>query len=184
MKAVHTILLTAAILLQSYAITAAELGFGAVQIDGDTLKVSLSIEDYQRSEIIEAIKRGMEVKILYSIQIVKESPVFLMRDSVIAEKNISRRVKYDFWNKSFRVREGKKSTTFQSENSMLEYFFTISGCELASVNVLRKARYTLRARAELKSVELYFPMNLIFKYLVGFWDFSTGWKDGPPLNLE
>ena len=90
MKAVHTILLTAAILLQSYAITAAELGFGAVQIDGDTLKVSLSIEDYQRSEIIEAIKRGMEVKILYSIQIVKESPVFLMRDSVIAEKNITK----------------------------------------------------------------------------------------------
>ncbi len=28
---------------------------------------------------------------------------------------------------------------------------------------------------ELKSVELYFPMNLIFKYLVGFWDFDTGW---------
>jgi len=71
---------------------------------------------------------------------------------------------------------------FQGENAMLDYIFSLRDYELRNIGLKPGEAYVMRARAELKSVELYFPMNVIFKYLVGFWDFDTGWVNGPPVD--
>ena len=78
--------------------------------------------------------------------------------------------------------DGKRSVVFQSENAMLDYFFSLRDYELQGLGLNTSEAYVIRAKAELKSVELYFPMNVIFKYLVGFWDFDTGWVNGPPVG--
>ncbi len=161
---------------------AADLNFGPVLMAGDGAQVNLSVVSYQRHDIIEAMKRGMEIRVTYEIQIRRARGGILIGDKTVYSRTIIRKVKYDFWGKAFQVREGRKSTVFQSENAMLDYFFSLKDYELRGLGLRQKESYAMRGRAELKSVELYFPMNLIFKYLVGFWDFDTGWVNGPPVG--
>lgn len=161
-----------------------EIQFISVKARDDRIKVSFTVTSFQRKDIVEAIKRGMEVKITYEIQIIRNSAIVLITNKVVYDKMVLRSVKYDYWSKSYQIKEGKKITTLQSENSMLEYFFSLKDYELSDVDMVREENYSIRVKAELKSVNLYFPMNLIFKYLVGFWDFDTGWEKGPPINFE
>ncbi len=158
---------------------AAEMDFENIYVVDDKVRVSFAVKGYQRKDILEAIKRGIEVKIVYDIQIVAKSAVFFLGESVVYDKTILRSVKYDFWNKAYQVKEGQKKNLFQGDNSMLDYFFSVRNYDLIDVNFMKRPGYTIRAKAELKTVELYFPMNLIFKYFVKFWDFKTGWKKGP-----
>jgi hypothetical protein len=117
---------------------------------------------------------------VYEIQVVREAGFFLLGDSVAYDKTVMRSVKYDFWNKAFQVREGQRKTMFQSERSMIDYFFSVRNYDLIDTDFMKQAEYSLRARAELRTVELYFPMNLIFKYFVKYWDFKTRWSIAPP----
>ena len=161
---------------------AASLSFGTVRMFGDGMQVNLAVGSYQRHDIIEAMKRGMEVKLVYEIQIRRASGGLLTGNRTVYSRTITRKVKFDFWGKAFQVMDGKRSVVFQSENAMLDYFFSLRDYELPGLALRGGESYAMRAKVELKSVELYFPMNLIFKYLVGFWDFDTGWVNGPPVG--
>ncbi len=184
MKTITNILRLAAFLavFLPAGLYAADLNFGSVHMVGDGARVNLSVVSYQRHDILEAMKRGMEIRITYEIQIRRVSGGILAGDKTVYSRTISRKVKFDFWGKAFQVMEGKKSTVFQSENAMLDYFFSLKEYDLQGLGLRGNESYVMRARAELKSVELYFPMNLIFKYIVGFWDFDTGWVNGPPVG--
>lgn len=184
MKTIRYILRLSAVLalLIPSSLCAASLSFGQVRMFGDGIHVNLAVGSYQRHDIIEAMKRGMEVKLVYEIQIRHASRGFLAGNKTVHSRTIARKVKFDFWGKAFQVMEGKRSVVFQSENAMLDYFFSLRDYEIQGVRLDKNEDYTIRARAELKSVELYFPMNVIFKYLVGFWDFDTGWVNGPPVG--
>ncbi|HSV98071.1 MAG TPA: DUF4390 domain-containing protein [Spirochaetota bacterium] len=184
MKTMVNILRLAAFLAAFFpaVLFAAKLNFGPVYMVGDGAQVNLSVYSYQRHDLIEAMKRGMEIKIIYEIQVRRVTGGILAWDKTVYSRTITRKVKFDFWGKAFQVMEGKKSTVFQSENAMLDYFFSLRDYDLRGLGLMGKEAYAMRAKAELKSVELYFPMNLIFKYLVGFWDFDTGWVNGPPVG--
>ena len=184
MKTIANILRVAALLVAfaPTGILAANLSFGPVNMIGDGAQVNLSVVSYQRHDVIEAMKRGMEIRITYEIQIRRATGGILTGNKTVYSKTITRKVKFDFWGKAFQVMEGKKSTVFQSESAMLDYFFSLRDYELQGLGLNTSEAYVIRAKAELKSVELYFPMNVIFKYLVGFWDFDTGWVNGPPVG--
>jgi len=184
MKTIRNILRLSAVLalLIPSSLCAASLSFGPVQMFGDGMQVNLAVGSYQRHDIIEAMKRGMEVKLVYEIQIRRAAGGLLAGNRTVYSRTISRKVKFDFWGKAFQVIEGKRSVVFQSENAMLDYFFSLRDYEIQGLSLNKSEAYVIRARAELKSVELYFPMNVIFKYLVGFWDFDTGWVNGPPVG--
>ncbi|MGV7928791.1 MAG: DUF4390 domain-containing protein [Spirochaetota bacterium] len=184
MKTIANILRVAAFLaaFSPVGVLAANLSFGPVHMIGDGAQVNLSVVSYQRHDVIEAMKRGMEIRIIYEIQIRRAAGGFLAGNKTVYSKTITRKVKFDFWGKAFQVMEGKKSIVFQSESAMLDYFFSLRDYDLPGLALRGGESYAMRAKAELKSVELYFPMNLIFKYLVGFWDFDTGWVNGPPVG--
>lgn len=119
----------------------------------------------------------------YRIEIVKKSRLgFLFRD-VEQHNSLRRSVKYDFWNKSFIVNNGSKSLSCYNEDTMLSNLFIVENAELKKAERFKSDDHYIRIRAVLKSIELYFPMNYIFKYFVGFWDFDTGWKQGPTLDM-
>jgi hypothetical protein len=170
------------VLLAPTALAASEIQFGAVEVTDEKLRVSLMVGSYQGQDIVEAIKRGIEVKLMFEIQVYRPAAFFLLGNKVDFDRIIRRTVKYDFWTKSFVVAEGRKSVSFQSENAMIEYFFSVKDYDVVDINLLKSQGYAIRARAELTSVELYFPMSLIFKYMVGFWNFDTGWEYGPKLD--
>lgn len=181
MKTLRGKILIAILMLASLTaeLLAGEIQFGSLKTLEDRYRISFSVISYQRPEIIEAIKRGMEVRIVYDIQIFRPPGVFFLGNRIVYDRTVLRSVKFDFWSKSYQVKEGQKKTVFQSEDSMLDYFFSVRDYELGGAAVAAGGNYTLRVRAELKTVDLYFPMNLIFKYLVGFWDFDTGWRNIP-----
>jgi hypothetical protein len=177
------LLLALVFLAVSAPVMANEVQFGTVEVVEEKLRVNFFITSYQAQDIVEAIKRGIEVKIVYEIQLYRPASFFLLGNKVDFDKIIRRSVKYDFWAKAFVVMEGRKTVSFQSENAMLEHFFSVRDYDMVDMGLLKGQGYAIRARAELKSVELYFPMSLIFKYMVGFWNFDTGWENGPRLEF-
>ena len=169
--------------LYTSVVDAAEIKFDRLNKENDKIVLSFSIEAYKRKDVIEALKRGIELKVQYDIEVVRKSSFLLFGNTVIIRKNIRRSVKYDYWNKAFLIREKGNRALFHSENSLLDSIFTVKGLLIERKPLLgRGGGLTLRVKAQLKSVKLYFPMNFVFKYIIGIWDFETGWVAGPPLN--
>ncbi len=163
---------------------AAELSLNNFISENDRRFLDLTVTGYQETDILEAIKRGIEAKITFTLQIVKEGPIDFVYTRSVRTMHINRSVKFDFWNRSFVLSEGNTKATFHNERAMLNAFFSVRRWEIPSRGLSSRQRYRIRARAELTSVELYFPLNLIFKYIVGYWDFDTGWISGPSFSMH
>ncbi len=166
------------LLLVPSAIFGAELRMGELIRENDRRFIELSVTGYQEDDILEAVKRGIEAKITYTVQIVKESRLDFAYTSVVRTMYVHRSLKFDFWSRAYVISEKGIKNTFHNERAMLDAFFTVRRWGIPFGNLASGQQYRLRARAELTSVELYFPMNLIFKYIVGYWDFDTGWIRG------
>ena len=166
------------LLLVPSAIFGAELRTGELIRENDRRFIEISVTGYQEGDILEAVKRGIEAKITYTVQIVKESRLDFAYTSVVRTMHVHRSLKFDFWSRSYVISEKGVKNTFHNERAMLDAFFTVRRWEIPFNDLIAGHQYRLRARAELTSVELYFPMNLIFKYIVGYWDFDTGWIRG------
>jgi hypothetical protein len=91
-------------------------------------------------------------------------------------------VRYDFWNHSFILKEGSREYATNNEHEMLRALFQVKNAEITNATLYRNENYYVRMKAELTSIKLYFPMNYVFKYIVGIWDFDTGWVNGPSLG--
>jgi hypothetical protein len=176
--------LTLAFLLLTALAHAADITFYRLSIKESDVFASFSVVSYKRKDIIEAIKRGLEGKVYYTIEVVEGSSFSLLGSRTVLRVNIKRSVKYDYWNKAFLVREVQKDTLCYSENALFDLLFSVKNVRLGKVSRLMNKNYKLQVRAELKSLHLYFPMNYVFKYVIGIWDFDTGWEIGPPLTLK
>jgi len=161
---------------------AAELAFGRIITENDRRYLELSVHSYQGPEILEAVKRGIEARVFFTVQVVREGMMDVIYTRVLHSGTLRRSLRYDFWNRSYVITEGGKKTQYHNENTMFAHLFRVSRMEVPGTPP-RDGEYRVRARAELKSVELYFPMNYIFKYIVGYWDFDTGWVNGPILPV-
>lgn len=178
-----SIALLAMLLVFPRMLMAAELVMGDLISENDRRFLELTVTRYQEADILEAVKRGIEAKISFTLQIVKQSPMDFLYTKAVRTMRIHRSVKFDFWNRSFVLSERGVKATFHNERAMLNAFFTVHRWEIPSKGLEKGQHYRIRARAELSSVELYFPMNLIFKYIVGYWDFNTGWVGGPSFTM-
>lgn len=168
--------------LYTSIVDAAEIKFDRLNKENGKIFLSFSITSYKRRDVIEALKRGIELRVQYDIEIVRKPSFILFGNTVVVRKSIRRSVKYDYWNKAFVIREKGNKVLFHSENSLLDSIFTVKGFLIEKKPLLGRGRnFTLRVKAQLKSVKLYFPMNFVFKYIIGIWDFETGWVVGPPL---
>jgi hypothetical protein len=175
-------LFLAVFFLSNAPLFSADITINRMRFEEGTLRLDFFISNYQKKEIVDAVRRGIELNVKYRIEIVKKSKLgFLFRD-VALHNTLRRSVKYDFWNKAFIVQSGSKSLSCYNEDTMLSNLFIVENSELRNAERFRSDEYYIRIRAILNSIQLYFPMNYIFKYFVGFWDFDTGWKPGPPLD--
>lgn len=178
------IFLTLAFLLLTVPARAADINFRGLSIREGDVFASFTVVSYKRKDIIEAIKRGLEVKVYYTLEVVESSSFSLLGNRTVLRMNIKRSVKYDYWNKAFLLREVQKDTLCYSENALIDLLFSVKNVRLGKVSRLMNKNYELQVRAELKSLHLYFPMNYVFKYVIGIWDFDTGWEPGPPLRMK
>jgi hypothetical protein len=161
---------------------AANLSMGRLITEGDRRYLELAVTSYQGADILEAVRRGIEAKVSITMQLVKESALDYIYSRVVYSKTVRRSLRWDYWNRSFVITEAGKKTQYHNENAMFAHLFRVSQSEIPGRALAPGGSYLVRARAELKSVELYFPMNYIFKYIVGYWDFDTGWVYGPGVS--
>ena len=155
---------------------------GEIIIENDRRFLELSVHSYQGPEIIEAVKRGIEARVTFKIQVVREGILDLIYTRVLHSSTLKRSLRYDYWNRSYVITEDGKKTQYHNEKAMFAHLFRVSRLKVPG-EPPGDGEYRIRARAELKSVELYFPMNYIFKYIAGHWDFDTGWVKGPALPV-
>jgi hypothetical protein len=173
-----------AITLSPAPLLAADISLGQLITENDRRYLELAVHSYQGADILEAVRRGIEAKVNITMQLVKESALDYVYSRVVYSKTTRRSLRYDYWNRSFVITEAGKKTQYHNENAMFLHLFKVSQCEIPDRSLAPGETYLVRARAELKSVELYFPMNYIFKYIVGFWDFDTGWVYGPGVRAR
>jgi len=161
----------------------ASLQIETLRFEEGSLLASLFVRDYERTDIIEAVRRGIRVNLTYTIEIVEKSALGFLYANTVMKKTIHRSARFDFWNRSYTVREGTTAErNTNSESEMLDMLFTLRDQRIEGALRFRSERFYARFKAEMKSVELYFPMNYIFRYFVGFWDFNTGWVRSPALG--
>lgn len=179
---VVTAVIITTVLFQTLPLLSADITINRLRFDAGTLRLDFFISNYQKKEIVDAVRRGIEINVKYRIEIVKKSKLGFLYSDVALHNTLQRSAKYDFWNKSFIVRSDSKSLSCYNEDTMLSNLFIVENSELKNAERFKSDEYYIRIRAILNSIQLYFPMNYIFKYFVGFWDFDTGWKPGPPLD--
>lgn len=153
-----------------------------IRFEEGSLLASLSVKNYARTDIVEAVRRGIRVNLTYTTEIVEKSVLGFLYANTVMKKTIHRSARFDFWNRSYTVREGTDERNTNSESEMLDMLFTVRDQRLEGALRFRSERFYARFKADMKSVELYFPMNYIFRYFVGFWDFNTGWVRSPALG--
>lgn len=175
------IVLLAAVLAPASA-GAASLTFGQIIAENDRRYLELAVNSYQGADILEAVKRGIEAKVSITVQLVKESMLDYVYSRMAHSTTIRRSLRYDYWNRAYVISEGGRKTQFHNENEMFSQLFRVARYEIPDRSLEPGTAYLVRARAQLRSVELYFPMNYIFKYIVGYWDFDTGWVYGPGIQ--
>lgn len=175
------ITITALLLLYSSIVFAQDIIFGNVNFNSNNLNVFFSIADVKTNDIIEALKRGLEGQVEYTVQIVEDPLLPLMPKEVIRSITIRKKVKFDFFNKSYIVSHAKVPTIIYSDESLLDELFINRLIVIEDGFRFRKSNYVIRVRVAFTSVKLYFPLNVIFNYIVGIWDFDTGWQYGPKL---
>ena len=169
----------AAALFCPAALRGADISFGQIITEGDRRFLELSVNSYQGPDILEAVKRGIEAKVTITVQIVREEALDFVFSSVVRSTTIKRSLRYDYWNRAYVIAESGKKTQFHGESAMFQHLFRVARYDLPGGEPGEGNAFRVRARAELRSVELYFPMNYIFRYIVGYWDFDTGWVNGP-----
>ncbi len=175
------LIITILLLLHSSTVFAQDIIFGNVHFNANNLNVLFSVTDVKTNDIIEALKRGLEGQIEYTVQIVDDPLLPLMPREIIKSVTVKKKVKFDFFNKAYVVSQAKVPTFFYSDESLIDELFFNRLLIIEEGFKFRKSNYVIRVRVTFTSVKLYFPLNIIFNYVVGIWDFDTGWHYGPKL---
>ena len=173
-----TVLFLLMILIAPSGLFAAGLTIGNITQENGKRYLRLSAHSYQGTEIMEAVKRGIEAKVFFQMQIIENRALNIIYNKVVYDKTYNRSLRFDFWSRSYVVSERGKKSQYNSITETLNNFFTLEKIEIPDHKIHRGSSYRIRARARLVSVELYFPLNYIFQYVVGYWDFDTGWIGG------
>lgn len=158
----------------------AEINYINVKHNANRIVVSLNIRSYDDKAIIDAIRRGLDVNVIYNIELIGERKNLFNQKPVIQQWIIHRKVNYDFWKKSYRFVENETVTYYQNDEAVLNALFSLKEYNLP-VAMINQPGVSIRCRAELKSIEMLFPINILFKYVMKLWDFKTPWYDYPLL---
>jgi hypothetical protein len=161
---------------------AAGVKYESISFNENDLVIQFSTTKFHRNDLAEAVKRGIEGKVIYSFEIVEDPALPLLKKKVLLRRRITRNVKYDFFKQAFVVYEGDIPHYLYNNDSFLSDLFYSHIFVLKDVKRYRDRDCYVRSRVEFTSMKLYFPINYIFEYIIGLWDFNTGWQDGPSLQ--
>lgn len=140
------------------------------------LIVSASVDTHIPDEIIDLLKNGVKITIVYYIHILEKRPFWLIFDKTIYEKSIKKVVTYNIWEKNFYLKEGSDIYKIKTEKELQNRLMNISNIKLIKISKLKaKKGLYLKIKAKLESIKLFPPLSWIYDLVITR-SFETPWK--------
>lgn len=140
------------------------------------LIVSASIDTPIPDEIIDLLKNGVKITIVYYIHILEKRPFWMIFDKTIYEKNVKKVITYNIWEKIFYLKEGSNTYKIKTEKELQNRLMNISNIKLLKISKLKgKKELYLKIKAKLESIKLFPPLSWIYDLVITR-SFETSWK--------
>jgi hypothetical protein len=143
----------------------------------DDLVVYASLRDAFTGEIEESIVNGVPTTFTYTVRLMRRRPI--LPDAEVTSLTVRQGVTYDLLRDEFLLareaagrREARVTKAF---TDVRRWIGELAGVRLASSRTLRPdALYAIQIKAEIRSVKLAFPLNLV-PFVGAFFNFDTPW---------
>jgi hypothetical protein len=143
------------------------------------LLVYAALRDAFTKEIEEGIVNGVPTSFTFYLRLLRERSVWA--DEEVISLIVKQTVAYDLLKDefSFTSQNGNQTQTLISKNfaDIRRWMSSLEGVKLISYQNLKpKELYYVQVRAEIRSIKLVFPLNILL-FFVSFWDFDTPWSN-------
>ncbi len=140
------------------------------------LTILASLDTPVPDEIIDLLKNGVKITIVYYIQILEERPFWLIYDKTIYKKDVEKIVTYNIWEKTFYLKEGKNLYKIKNVEELQRRLMNINNIRLISLKQIKKKKNLyIRVKAKLESIKLFPPLSWIYDLVITR-SFETSWK--------
>lgn len=148
------------------------------------LVVYATLEGAFIKEVEESMVSGVPTTFTYYLRLMKVGSIW--RDEEVASLTVRQTVTYDLLQDEFRFERDGSERLKRSTKSFQEakkWMSSLEGIRLASYKVLTKEDlYYIQIQAEIRSIELAFPLNYLL-FFVTFFNFDTSWAKSPYFRL-
>ncbi|MGE5189695.1 MAG: DUF4390 domain-containing protein [Gemmatimonadota bacterium] len=145
------------------------------QVTAREARVEFAVSDAFSPEMVEALKSGIEVSFKTTIRVERVHRHWF--NATLAERVITRSVRYDVLSRVYRLRredgEVLVPDLFDAIAGMTRYDVTLP----VSGEVVRGKKYRAYVKTRLDRVGLSEPLRSIF-FFSSLWDLETGWEKG------
>ncbi|MBS0014668.1 MAG: DUF4390 domain-containing protein [Desulfobacterales bacterium] len=143
----------------------------------DDLLLFVTVKGAFTEQMKQAVLNGIPTSFSFIVRLEK-SNVFVLPNTLVAEKKVTHTIKYESLKKQFVVRrswEENRTLTTDSFEKARQWMSEIKSLRIAAIDRLQEGKkYRIRAKARLDTVELPFYLNYVF-FFVSLWDFETNW---------
>jgi len=132
--------------------------------EGASLTASLSFRWAGEQEIAQSLRDGLESRITFTLRVyeTRAGLLPLFRDTLRAEKTVSRSAYWDFLDGMFVIESSTESrVSFARPEDLLRSYFRLSSVPLYSLPAGRTAGFYVLARAQFEPVRLVPPLTII-----------------------
>ncbi len=148
------------------------------------LVVYATLEGAFIKEVEESMVSGVPTTFTYYLRLMKVGSIW--RDEEVASLTLRQTVTYDLLQDEFQFERDGSERLKRSTKSFQEakkWMSSLEGIRLASYKVLTKEDlYYIQIHAEIRSIELAFPLNYLL-FFVTFFNFDTPWAKSPYFRL-
>ncbi|MBI5167062.1 MAG: DUF4390 domain-containing protein [candidate division NC10 bacterium] len=132
-------------------------------------------------EVEESMVSGTPTTFTYHLRLMKSGSFW--RDQEVTSLTVRQTVTYELLQDEFRFERGggadRLSRSTKSFQEVKKWMGGLEGIKVVPYQALGKEElYYIQIRAEIRSIELAFPLNYLL-FFVSFFNFDTPWADSP-----
>lgn len=148
-----------------------------ISTNSNILIVNSSLDKNISNEIIDLLKNGVKITIVYNIKVVEKKPFWMIFDEVIYEKDVKKSVNLNIWEKKFYLNDNGKNIELDNIKDLQNLLKKIVDIKTISVKNLKdKNDIYIKVKAQLESIKLFPPLSWIYDIVLTR-SFETSWKE-------
>ncbi len=151
--------------------------------DGNKLYMDGVVKEILPEDIINYLKNGVKVTLVYYIEIRERKPFYFLFDTTIYSKSYKKVIYYNLWEKKYYLKFENKILKLKSVKELNENLQNIKRLYIINYDKIKnKKNLYIRLKVKLQSIKLFPPLSWIFD-LVTVREFETKWAE-KDLNVK